>query len=464
MVLLAALLAVALVLPACGDDDDDDEDDATDDDDDDATDDDDDDNDDNDDDDTWDGLRVGAVRVDISPTESVIMGGYGTYFFSASLCRWSEGIHDPLFATAMAFQDGDDEPVIQIVLDTVGIVTTDVLIIQQMIAEELGIGPERVVISATHNHQSPDIIGIWGVMLPPISGRDDAFIDQMIAGAVEAAVMAYDDLQPARAFAAVGEEDRFHYNAQHTVDWNVPLDSIMTGLVFTGLDGEMIGTLVNWACHPMIMGPQNTQISADFLGPYYRVLDEEIGGVNMFVNGNLGAGVHPQNDEHPINYTGRTWGSWELVEYYGRGLAASAKNLLATATPITDTSISLRTLEFEGELRNPFFALIGLLDLIPRDIPPLGGTAAVSMTAWRLGPVLFTTAPGEVSPRVGLELREIMGGEYQVIANIGQDWLGYIMTEDEYRNLLYIYFTILSAGPGMGEALTTAYEEILLGF
>jgi Neutral/alkaline non-lysosomal ceramidase, N-terminal len=459
------LLVLPLVLAACGDDDDDSADDDTtpagDDDTTPAGDDDDDNDDDNDDDDdAWPGLYAGAARVDISPQQSVKMGGYGTYFFSESLCRWSQGTHDPIYATAVAYRDGAGEPIIQIVLDTVGVIITDVEPIAAALAAELDIAPERVIVSATHNHQSPDTVGIWGVMLPSITGRDDYFIDLMIDGAIEAGIMAFDDLRPAVVGVATGSEDAYHYNAQWVVDPDAPLDSTLTILKFTEPEGAPIATIANWACHPMIMGPQNDMISSDFVGPYYAAMDQAVGGVNMFVNGNLGAGIHPQNDEHEINYTGRSWGTWALTEFYGRGLAQSVQALLPTTQVLDDTTIDVRTRQVEGELRNPFFALVGWLDLIPRDIPSLGGAGITTMTAWHIGPVRMATAPGEVAPSIGLQLREIMGGEHNMIANIGQDWLGYIMTKQEYRSLLYFYFSMLSVGPEMGEAVLGAYEEI----
>jgi len=465
------LFPFLLIFAGCGDDDDSststgqtaEDDDETPADDDDASPNDDDSS--SDDDDTaWDGLRVGMARVDVTPEHSVMMGGYGTYFFNENLCRWSQGVHDPLYATAAAFDDGEAPPVILIVADMVGLVITDVEVIQATLGQQLDIDPERVIVAATHNHQSPDTVGIWGVILPPVSGRDETYIDQLIDGCVRAGAEAYANRRPAIVRAASGQTSDYHYNAQWTVDPNAPLDSTMTMLAFREPGGPVIGTLMNWACHPMIMGPQNNQLSADFVGPYYRLMDQEAGGINMFVNGNLGAGVHPQNEEHEIDYTGRTWGTWDLVEFWGRGLADEAQALLLDSTVIEDTAISLNHLTVEGTLQNIFFALVGRLGLIPREMPPLGQAGTTKVTAWRIGPLSFATAPGEVSPRVGLQLRARMDGQYRIVVNIGQDWLGYIMTANEYRNLLYIYFSILSVGPEMGDAVIGAYEQLFSTF
>ena len=72
----------------------------------------------------------------------------------------------------------------------------------------------------------------------------------------------------------------------------------------------------------------------------------------------------------------------------------------------------------------------------------------------------FGTVPGELVPDIGLALRPIMGGDHQFLITLGMDWLGYIMTKKQYNNLLYIYFTILSVGPGMEQAVMDAYHGI----
>ena len=455
---LALMMCVAV---ACGDDDDDDDndnDDATPDDDDTGDDDtviDDDDDDDDDDTPVPPSFQVGAARVDISPSWSVKLGGYGLVFISEDWCRWSDGIQDPIYATALAFDDGEHEPVILINLDTVGIITTDVVVIQQLIADELGVGPERVIVVASHNHASPDTIGIWGVLLPPITGRDEDFMNLLISGAYEAGVAAYENRRPAVAAVAKGQEPRFHFNSQDMVDPLAALDSTMTVLSFTEPGGEPIATLMNWGCHPMVMPPDNTKISSDFVGPYYHFMDEEVGGVNMFVNGNLGAAVHPYYTLEDRILEGKA----DTI-MMGRGLADTAQLLLGETVEVTDTELRLKTHIVLGQLWNPFFVLFGQMDLIPRDIPGFGQYGETTMSAFWLGDIPFATVPGELVPNLGFECKDIMGGDYPIMANIGQDWLGYIMTAKQYLNPLNIYFSILSVGPNVGDSLLEVYREV----
>ena len=451
IIFLLFLACVFLLTLACGDDDDDDDDN-----DDDSADDDDDDNDDT----SPPAFEVGFARVDVSPDFSVIMGGYGTFFISDSFCRWSTDIHDPIYATAVAFVHPDDGVVIMVHIDAVGVIITDIEPIQNGIAGELGIPTERVLVASSHSHGSPDTVGIWGVMLPPKTGRNDDFIELMIAGSIDAGIAAYESRVPATLEVTTGTEDQLHYNPQRVVDRNAITDDNVSLLAAYDEQDTLIGTLMSWGCHPMIMGPQNTSLTADYPGAYYRIMDEEMGGINMYVNSSLGAAVHPRNPDAPFELEGRNWGTWEDVDNFGRSLADNVQTLLGQTTPLDRYDIELVSKTVTGTLENPVFALMGVLDLIPRDVPPLGGEGESLVTAFSIGDVRFGTVPGELVPNIGLELRQIMGGDHQFVITLGMDWMGYIMTAEQYKSLLYIYFSILSVGPDLGPQVIEVYQDI----
>ena len=462
ILLLVIVALLVCPLAGCGDDDDDSQDNAGPDDDDDD-DDNDDSADDDDDDDTAPSpepfLQVGAARADITPEWSVKLGGYGTYFLAESLCRWSEGVHDPLQAGALVLDDGLSDPIFLINLDVVGIVITDTLKIQARIADLLGVDGGRVVVASTHSHGAPDTIGLWGVMLPPISGRDEEYIDAMIDGAVEAAVAAYEDRRPAVAEIGEGQEPRLHFNDQDDVDPQAGLDSTLTVVRFTEPDGAPLATLTSWGCHATVMSNRNNQVTADFPGAFVRHMDEALGGVNVFVNGNLGGGVMPFN-----RASGGTWGTWEELDDFGLTLATTTRQVLTTAEPIDDVRLFYNMIEITTTVKNPLFALLGQMGLIPRPIPLLGEEGSTVVAAFQIGPLFFAALPGEVAPSVGHALRAQLSAPYQMHANITQDWVGYVLTEREYHNLMYIYYMILSPGPGTAQSIADGLAKIELGF
>jgi len=406
------------------------------------------------------GFRAGFARVDISPDHPVKMGGYGMFFLSEDFCRWSDGVHDPVYATAVAVEPPLGEPVILIHLDTLGAIVTDVVPIQEGVAAQLSVAPERVIVAASHSHGSPDTVGIWGVVLPPVTGRDDAFIERMIQGAVQAGTEAFQAREPASLRVATGTEARMHFNPQLDIDPEAVTDDVMTVMGAYDLQGRLIGSLMNWGCHPMVMGPQNTKITSDYPGAYYRIMEEDLGGIHMYLNSSLGATVHPQNPDHPFEIIGDEWGTWEDVERFGRVLAEDVKDLLAVAEPVPCCDLELVAKTVYGKLENPFFSLVSWLDLIPREMPPLGGEGESAVIAFSIGDVRFCTVPGELSPNIGLAARDIMGGSHGFLITLGMDWVGYIMTEEQYRNLLYIYFSVLSVGPTVGDTVLENFHNL----
>jgi hypothetical protein len=406
-------------------------------------------------------LEVGAAQVDITPEIPVILGGYGMVFLSDRFCRWSEGVHDPIYATAVAIDDRKGQTIVQIALDTIGILEDDVHEIQNGIAMRTGVDPTRVIVSASHSHGSPDTVGIYGVILPPRTGRVDEFIAQMIEGAVEAGSSAYETRRPATARAATGWEPNYHHNFNAENDPEAMLDSTITVVGFFDEDGETIATMTNWGCHPTVLPPENLLISADYIGGFYDRMAEELPGVHLFLNGNMGASVRPQNVFDPFeDPEGQSWGDFDDAAAVGGGVAETALGLLDRAVPIRVDGIQVLLGTVSYALRNPMFALMGRLGVIAHDMPEFGEAYPLPMIAYRMGPVLVGTVPGELPPNVGLAVRGIMDGEFEMVVNIGQDWAGYLLTEAQWRDLGYIDYSFLSAGPGGGQAIQETYRRL----
>jgi len=400
------------------------------------------------------GLLAGFAAVDITPAAPVKMAGYGVYFLSESNCRWSTGVHDPLYARAAAFQNTgrDRAAAVLIVLDLVGAMAEDVRTIQRGVAHPAGIAEDAVVVSCTHTHHGPDTIGLYGTVLPPMSGRDDEVVAGLLSGAIEAGRQAWENRAPCRLSYAVGQESRLHENRVYG-DPDRTIDSAVTLLAAHDEEGRLAGTLMNWACHPTVMGAENTLLSADFPGAYYRIMAERLGGIHLFVNGAIGASIEPvERFLEPDR--------WDKVNEAGAILSDDAVALLDRAAFVTDPSLTFPDHRAVGiTLENPVFSLAGLLGLIDRRIPPLGEKGTTWITSFALGPVRFGTLPGEYVPDYGLRLRELLGGEAQVVVGLGEDWIGYALTPEQYVKLDYLYERLLCPGPDAGRAVMAAYEE-----
>src|ERR1700719_4634772 len=97
-------------------------------------------------------LSVGFASVDITPEigkKPVFLAGFGQN-------RKATKVHDAISARAVVLADGDNK-IALVSVDVVGIF----LPVVEQIREKLP-GFKYILISATHNHEGPDTLGLWG--------------------------------------------------------------------------------------------------------------------------------------------------------------------------------------------------------------------------------------------------------------------------------------------------------------
>ena len=108
--------------------------------------------------------------------------------------RPAAGVHDDLMAVAAVFDDGRTR---------VGLVTADVIGLSHAFTDALRVriaGELRLdylLVHATHNHQGPDTLGLWGPSTFR-SGRDDAYLAWLQEQMAAALSAASDAARPAR--------------------------------------------------------------------------------------------------------------------------------------------------------------------------------------------------------------------------------------------------------------------------
>ena len=96
-------------------------------------------------------LLGAAGQADITPAQSVFLGGYG-------LNRRSATIHDRLTARCLVLES-EGRRIAFISCDLVGLPRYE---IQKIRAQIKSVPPENVILGATHTHSGPDTLGQWG--------------------------------------------------------------------------------------------------------------------------------------------------------------------------------------------------------------------------------------------------------------------------------------------------------------
>jgi len=96
-------------------------------------------------------FRAATAAVKITPPLGIPMAGY----YSA---RGSQGVLDDLYAKATALDDGKTK-VALVTCDLIGLPRSVVVEARRIVAEKTGLAADSVMISATHTHTGPAVVG-----------------------------------------------------------------------------------------------------------------------------------------------------------------------------------------------------------------------------------------------------------------------------------------------------------------
>jgi len=247
---------------------------------------------------------AGAAKVDVTPPleYSYPQGGKG---------GMSTGLHhnpayigypsdpDRLYARALALSwKGTD--LILVALDSMGMSLDDVQFVRTAVSAKLGIAVANVIVSSSHTHNAPDIVGVYGgfspsLCLPPPDGLGYCathYREQVILpGIISAVEKAYRSRE--WATLKVGQVDApdlvFNRRTWTSANRNSGIiDPELTVLQFATTAGnEVIATLANFSVH-MVPAVGSHLMSADAPGYLVAKLEKKYGGVGLFVPGAIG--------------------------------------------------------------------------------------------------------------------------------------------------------------------------------
>ncbi len=383
---------------------------------------------------------AGAASASISPPNDTLLAGYDRN-------RRSTGELDPLYTRAVVIDDGVSNIII-VTLDNIGLTRPDIEAIQTQAGARIpGVNPERVIVSSTHTHAGPDVVGLWGTDFWS-SGRDQAYVTTLIDTTVDTIAAAHAARRPATSVAGSREV---------TFDWveNVSepdlLDRTLSVLQFVGLDGISIATLTNHACHPTVLGSDNTMVSADYVSGFYTAMSANVPGEHLFLQGAIGGWVQPLQGDR----------SHELAQKLGADLANATQQVLNDAEPNPPMPLTFASSALALPLDNWPMRVLMWFGLIERDV--VDGGVATAVARFTVANAEFVTHPGETSPYFSKASRELMTHRHGFVMGLTQDALGYILKPDYFENPDKYphgdYLTSVSvgkdAGPRLMEALAT---------
>lgn len=234
-------------------------------------------------------LRAGVARADITPPVGIAHANWG-----AQAHEQAQGVDLPLWATALALSDGSTTTVL-VDLDLGGLRPPDAAAVRAAIAERTGLPVGNVRISYTHTHSGPSTSSAGGW----VKGGVDliaGYLESLAAKSSSAAWEACNKMQPARIAAGTGHSaiavNRRYVTPEGTVvvghNWEGPVDHAVQVVRIDDLQQQPLAVLVNYACHPIIVGPYNDLITPDYPGIVKRVVEEATGAMCLFLQGATG--------------------------------------------------------------------------------------------------------------------------------------------------------------------------------
>jgi len=395
-------------------------------------------------------LRVGTATVDITPdwkAKKVWIAGYGHG-------RAATGVHDPITARALVLEGGGKRVALATV-DLIGIFYDQTQAVRKRLQ-----GFDYVMVAATHSHEGPDTMGIWGPD-EATSGVDAGYLKRVEDGVVEAVLKAQKGLQPV-AGAALGAADAsaiISDSRKPTVK-----DGRIWTLKFSGERGKPLAVAVFWASHPEALGSRNTLLTADYVAPLLNMVSRKHGCPSIFFNGPIGGLLSQPNDIRARDGSMMHYSTFEFCEEYAAQAADFAHAAAASAAPVSLLPIEVKSRELLVPLQNEKFRAALEAGVFRREIAVAGeeqkaygvepGTQCVrtEVARVRFGDLELLCVPGELYPELsvgGIEFPPDKGADFRqgerevpllseparwhrIVIGLANDELGYIIPKTQW--------------------------------
>jgi neutral ceramidase len=402
-------------------------------------------------------LKAGFGKISITPSVGSPLAGFAA---REGVC---EGIHDELHSRALVLEN-EAIAVIIISLDVLAVSEALVKRVRDRIQSRLGIDAGSILIASTHTHAGPVTIKTF---FNPDESLDGEYMERLATAIEESAIQAWESRFPARIGVGSGQASGIGVN-RRTPD-KKPIDEEIGIIKVEDMEGRVRGVLMNYSCHPTVLGSDNLLATGDF--PYFAVdrVEKEIGSgcFAMFVNGtqgNISMGHSSELSAIGVITPGRTF---EHAEELGSKLGQATLDALANIETKDSPTIGVAVSQARFPLKDfPDIAtaaqnLIAAekdLDHISGDGAPIesvmsakskrlyasitdfyaretsvfeDGHLPVELQAVRIDDAVFLAVPAEVFVEIGLAIKQRARHKVFIIG-IANGYIGYLPTESAY--------------------------------
>ena len=291
-------------------------------------------------------LKAGTAMTDVTPLLGHPMWGYSDRH------GVSEKVLDPLHAKALVLDDGERKLAI-VGLDLGRVPDRQGMqFIHDRVKNSTGI--TNLLIVASHTHQGTVVEDrTW-------PSPEKPWVADMEAKVAEVIEKANGNLREARIGTGHGKVYIGHNRRVVRKDGTVlmlwrdaeripttPVDPDVGVIRVDDTSGQPIAIVVSYACHPVVLGPDNLNISADYPGVMMEMVQRELGSTCIFLQGACGD-INPYMDKTPIKENGIEEMK-KAGEALGQEVVRVAQAIVTKPSP--NAAIRFRDDEFDFEPR-----------------------------------------------------------------------------------------------------------------
>lgn len=208
-------------------------------------------------------MKASLKSINITPPVGMQMAGYSERDHGA------EGIHDELYAKVLVVDDGKRK-VALVICDVIGIDLYVSENVRKIVSNKTDISKDAIMVSAIHTHSSVYACRLHGVDFLHTRQQDkesdEAYYQQLIQKIANGIIWANDNLQEAKIGFGKGNVIDLGTNRN---DVHAYYDDSVNIIKVSNLRDEVLGIIVNHACHPTVLNQDNYLFSADYPA-YFR--------------------------------------------------------------------------------------------------------------------------------------------------------------------------------------------------
>lgn len=374
-------------------------------------------------------MRAGVAVADITPSQ-----GYLTGFVARD--EPATGSHDPITVRALAVND-----TVVISLDVCGLDDQTCAEIRSLVP----LPDERVLVHAIHTHGGP------ACMPGRLERRVDlAWLERTVRVAANTATAALEGQVEVRLRLGAVQDPGVGRNRRRP---DGPVDRLIPVAAWEA-EGRRIATVISHACHPVVLGPDNREYTADYPGVVRRLIEESFpGSVCLHLTGCAGDVNTGHSALDSIRGTVSAQRTFAEAERIGSLLAEAV--LAAALRPSATDTVWVRgasvTLErqpedhladlaahYRSKAATAASATDRRLDLAfadwareqLEDPGPIAWDGTVSLFGW--GDLRLAALPGEPFSDVAAAVRAATGMAEAMVIGYTNGCPGYLPTESEY--------------------------------